>query len=303
MTPPMPLTDTPLPEADWRHRLALGTVQLGMAYGISNSGGQPSRQQATAILQRAAAGGLSLLDTAANYGNSEQVIGAVCDATGLSFDIVSKAPADCPTDAVADQLRRSLDRLRVDRLYGYLAHSFTHFQDPALRDALHDARDRGLVERIGVSLYFPAEAAWLLDNDIDLDLIQLPFNLFDRRFAAVMPALRQRHIEVHARSAFLQGLFFLPDAVIAARFPTIQASIARLKRVAGEAGTPLGALLLNFALAQPDIDRVVVGVNDPAELERNLAAYRHYPALTELADRLDSFATDDERILIPYHWP
>ena len=50
--------------------LSLGTVQLGVSYGINNQSGKPDRTQAFGILDTALTNGISALDTAAAYGDS-----------------------------------------------------------------------------------------------------------------------------------------------------------------------------------------------------------------------------------------
>ena len=56
-------------------RLSLGTVQLGLNYGINNSGGKPDRELAHKILNSAINNDINILDTAGAYGDSEIVIG------------------------------------------------------------------------------------------------------------------------------------------------------------------------------------------------------------------------------------
>ena len=68
-------------------RLGIGTVQFGQPYGISNRHGQVPPEEVRAILSRAARAGIGLLDTAANYGEAEQVLSQM--ETG-GFRMVSK---------------------------------------------------------------------------------------------------------------------------------------------------------------------------------------------------------------------
>ena len=77
------------------NRLALGTVQFGLCYGIANQAGQVTRPEAKGMLQLALANGIDTLDTAIAYGNSEICLG---EAGTQGFRVVTKLPAmpdDC----------------------------------------------------------------------------------------------------------------------------------------------------------------------------------------------------------------
>ena len=288
-------------------RLALGTAQFGLDYGINNTAGRPDDSTVRSILDTAHVAGITLLDTAAAYGDSEarlgQWLGDGSDAQSGQFQVVTKLAAG-PETQVREQLRESLARLRQTAVYGVLFHSFDAFrQQPGAWPALQAARAEGLAQRIGLSLYHPHEAEWLLDAGLDADLVQVPFNAFDQRFGALLPVLQQRGIEVHVRSAFLQGLLLRPPQALPAFFAPLAPKIAELHRQALAAGMPVAALLLHFAGFAPGVGRVVVGVDSAANLRANLAAASYAalaealrPALLDLAESTDAF-------ILPYTWP
>jgi aryl-alcohol dehydrogenase-like predicted oxidoreductase len=283
-------------------RLALGTAQFGLAYGLNNQAGQPSTAAVAEILAAAQAAGLTLLDTAAAYGNSEARLGELAGENS-HFELITKLPAGPPAQ-VAQQLAESLARLRRERVYGVLFHAFKPLQEePAAWQALQAARAAGQMARLGVSLYHPHEAEWLLAEGYELDLVQVPYNVFDQRFAAVLPRLAARGVEVHVRSAFLQGLLLREPAALPDFFRPLAPKLTQLRALAAGAGVPLSALLLLFAAYAPGVARAVVGVDSVANLQENLAA-AHYlaaaeklrPALVELAESTDTF-------ILPYAWP
>jgi aryl-alcohol dehydrogenase-like predicted oxidoreductase len=212
-------------------RLALGTAQFGLAYGVNNTAGQPTAAAVAEVLAAAQAAGLTLLDTAAAYGNSEARLGELAGKTA-GFEIITKLPASPPAQ-VAQHLAESLTRLRRASLYGVMFHAFGPLQaEPAAWQALQAARAAGQVHRIGVSLYHPHEAEWLLAQGWDIDLVQVPYSVLDQRFATVLPQLAARGVEVHVRSAFLQGLLLREPASLPAFFRPLAPS----KR-----GTPTGS--------------------------------------------------------------
>jgi aryl-alcohol dehydrogenase-like predicted oxidoreductase len=280
----------------------LGTAQFGLAYGLNNQAGQPSTKAVAEVLNAAQAAGLTLLDTAAAYGNSEARLGELA-GDSPAFELITKLPAGPPAQ-VAQQLAASLGRLQRAKLYGVLFHAFKPLQDePAAWQALQAARAAGQVARIGVSLYHPHEAEWLLAEGYDLDLVQVPYNVFDQRFAAVLPRLAARGVEVHVRSAFLQGLLLREPAALPAFFRPLAPKLTQLRALAAKADVPLPALLLLFAAYAPGVARAVVGVDSVDNLTENLAAAQYASAAEALRPALLALAESTDTFILPYTWP
>lgn len=276
-------------------KLALGTAQLGLDYGISNRAGRVSAIEARRILDLAARRGVRMLDTAAAYGDAERTLGALLPAAH-PFALVTKLRA-------GDRLADSLDRLGAQRVYGVLAH---HARDllgaggPALWASLETARAAGQAEKIGASVYTAAEVDALLAR-FPLQLIQLPLNLLDQRLlhGGHLARLRGAGVEIHARSVFLQGLLLMDPADLPPALAEARAPLRAVRDAATRAGcTPL-QLAAGFVLGLPEVDRVVCGVTAAAELEEIIAA-----AATAVPRALGApLAIDDERILNPAQWP
>jgi aryl-alcohol dehydrogenase-like predicted oxidoreductase len=282
--------------------LALGTAQFGLAYGLNNQAGQPSAAAVAEVLAAAQATGLTLLDTAAAYGNSEARLGELA-GENPAFELITKLPAGPPAQ-VAQHLAESLGRLRRTQLYGVMFHAFKPLQDePAAWQALQAARAAGQVARVGVSLYHPQEAEWLLAEGWDIDLVQVPYNVFDQRFAAVLPRLAAQGVEVHVRSAFLQGLLLREPATLPEFFRPLAAKLTRLRSLANDAGVPLPALLLLFAAYAPGVARAVVGVDSVANLRENLAAAPYLAVAEALRPALAALAESTDTFILPYAWP
>jgi aryl-alcohol dehydrogenase-like predicted oxidoreductase len=283
-------------------RLALGTAQFGLAYGLNNQVGQPSPAAVAEVLAAAKDAGLTLLDTAAAYGNSEARLGELVgdDAT---FELITKLSAGPPA-LVTQQLSESLGRLHREQLYGIMFHAFKPLQDePAAWQALHAARAAGQVQRIGVSLYHPHEAEWLLAEGWDVNLVQVPYNVLDQRFAAVLPRLAAQGVEVHVRSAFLQGLLLREPATLPEFFRPLAPKLTSLWALAADAGMPLPAALLLFAAYAPGVARAVIGVDSVANLHENLAAAQYVDAAEALRPALAELAESTDTFILPYTWP
>ncbi len=259
-------------------RLALGTVQFGLPYGITNRTGQVMPAEARAILEYASAKGLDTLDTAISYGNSEECLGKI----GISgWRVVTKLPAvpdDC-SDVftwVHAALACSLERLHSDRVYGLLLHRPQQLlgpHGPALLRALFDLKENGLVEKVGVSIYDPAELDFLL-RVFRPELVQAPLNVLDRRLVTSgwMRRLHAEGIEVHIRSIFLQGLLLMPASSRPRYFDRWAGLLEKWQNwVEGQGVTPLQACV-SFALSYTEVARVIVGVENVAQLREIVSA-------------------------------
>ena len=285
-------------------KLALGTVQFGLDYGINNARGKVAIAEVSQILTHARDHGIEVLDTAGAYGDAEAVLGAASGKVG-SFKIVSKIPPGATTpEAVDDAVRGSLSRLGAERLYGMLVHDLGAFMgDERNWDVLRRWREAGKVEKIGVSAYYPREIEVLMARGLDLQLVQAPYSVFDRRFATIFSELQNSGVEVHVRSIFLQGLFFMEPSRLPAHFESVKPAVLRLQALARSIDVPLSALLLSVGLLDPAVDRVVVGVDSLANLRENLAAFGHLQACVQCADELRQLRVDDESIVLPFKWP
>lgn len=254
-------------------RVALGTVQFGLPYGIANQGGQIPLSKAALILQLARRRGIDTLDTAAAYGDSEAVLGKI----GIpDWRVVSKLPPDQgdedPSRWVEGAVRTSLRRLNLGKLHGLLLHRTDQLLAPggdALYKALTGVREKGLVEKIGYSIYGPGELDALFHR-FPPDLVQGPFNVLDRRLATSgwFDRLSQARVEVHVRSVFLQGLLLLQPAKRPAYFEKWNMLFEAWERWLAESGLNALQASLAFVSAQRGIDRIVVGVDSASQLEQ-----------------------------------
>lgn len=284
-------------------KLAIGTAQFGMAYGVTNTSGQVAREDVAAILQHAHAAGCDTIDTAVSYGAAERVLGAVGIDT---WRVVTKLPA-LPDDErdvqgwVTQTLQESLTRLRQPRVYGVLLHQPAQLLGPRgaeLAASLEMQRTRGLVEKLGVSVYGPMdlESLWLR---MPIDIVQAPYSVLDRRlhYTGWLDRLIAAGIEFHARSVFLQGLLVAPPAARPAwtqRWSSLwKAYDAWLENTGGDAA----ASCLAFVMSDIRISRVVVGVAGLAQWVQLVAAHRRGVSVTPPS--IDA----PEDLLLPSRWP
>lgn len=269
-------------------KIAVGTVQFGLPYGIANRVGQTPRDMAAAILARAKKAGARFLDTAIAYGDAETVLGEI-GAAQDGWQIISKLPAlpaHLPPGDVEGWCRTtitaSLMRLRTDRLSGLLLHHPGDLRGPngsALARSLLDLRNDGLILATGLSIYGPEDLDALLPEGpanapIPLDIVQSPANPLDRRLeqSGWANRLAQTGTRIHLRSAFLQGLLLMPPADTPNHLSHATPDLRRWHDwLAREGVDPLTAAL-RFALSRTYAECVVLGMDSPDHLEQILAA-------------------------------
>lgn len=286
-----------------KSRLALGTVQFGLDYGVANSGGRVTFEDARNIIRETELNGVDTLDTAIAYGASEATLGQV----GVEgWHVITKLPA-LPDDCqgvkawVTAQIEQSMSRLGVRQLQGVLLHrpdDLLGENGSSLVKALERLKADGLTRQIGVSVYAP-EQLEKLTSIMALDLIQAPLNILDRRLVASGWArrLKDRGTEVHVRSAFLQGLLLMPSdqrPVKFALWSEIWLEWARwLERTEL---TPVQACLA-YVLGVAEVDKVIVGVDSLIQLnEIFIASQTVLPSLPNWPQSIDA------RLINPALW-
>lgn len=289
--------------------LGLGTAQLGLPYGVSNSGGQPSEAEAAAILECALAAGIGIVDTAPAYGESEALIGRLLPAGGDVRIVTKTAPlagvevsaADCET--VRRSAERSLERLRRDRLDALLIHHGSDLGLPGGERLAEEAialREAGIAACIGVSVY-DREEIDIARRLLPLDVVQFPLNVLDQRLLrdGTLAELREEGVEVHVRSAFLQGLLLMQPEQLPAHLSGASQPLRRYDEARRRAGlTPIEGAL-GFVRHIPDVDVALVGTNSVSELEECVAAMRGRPrAEIDYAP----LAIDDPALIDPRRW-
>ncbi|WP_199609256.1 aldo/keto reductase [Flocculibacter collagenilyticus] len=304
-------------------QLGLGTVQFGLDYGVSNTEGKVSEEQILHLLQYAANNGIDVLDTAIAYGDSEQRLGQVLQSTNHStsnFKVVTKIPpVTSASPDFVEQIRASLDRLQQDHLHAVMLHDANalmpihNLTSPpssarlAIYHQLLELKQQGLCNKIGVSLYNPEQLHYLLDH-FKIDIIQVPLNVFDQRFLDnnLLSAAHRAGIEIHTRSAFLQGLLLMtnesaPNSSRPNYFAPYNTILdTYFSQLKAHNITPLEAAI-GFLQQQEYIDVTIVGCCNHTQLEEIVKASGKSDVTKTKLD-LSQFKQHDEGLIIPSNW-
>ena len=284
-------------------RLALGTAQFGMAYGIANRSGQISRSAAKTMLRLAKANGIDTLDTAIDYGESEACLGEVGTSGFRVVTKLPKVPEDCADISlwVHEQINASLARLGVNVVYGLLLHRPEQLLEPAgeaLYQALQDLKESGRVQKVGISIYAPNELDALIKR-YRFDLVQAPFSLVDRRLHATgwLKRLKDEHIEVHTRSVFLQGLLLMSRKDIPQKFSPWTELWNRWHEWLSLRNTSPLQTCLAFPLSYQEIDRVIVGADTATQLGQIIISSQE-----EMTPDFPDIHCDEGNLINPSRW-
>ena len=283
-------------------KLALGTVQFGMNYGLANSSGQISVDDADSILSKARSAGIDTLDTAVAYGDSEQVLGEL-DLKG--FQVITKLPEVQVVDEVhawvKEQFSGSLSRLKSSRVHALMLHRPAQLMSGIgqdVWDALIAFKSDGIIEKIGVSIYSPDDLNQIVDR-FPIDLVQTPVNIFDRSFeSSGWPEKAQKlGIEIHARSVFLQGLLLMPAVRRPKKFERWKELFQKWDQwLVAEGVSPLQACL-RYVESLDFVDKMIVGVDSLKQMEQILEA------ADGVAIEAPAFHATQEKLLInPARW-
>lgn len=285
-------------------KLALGTVQFGLNYGIANQRGQISREDAKAIVNLARQAKVDTLDTAIAYGESEYCLGELGVA---DFKVVTKLPSipDNLLDVaqwIEQQTHDSLARLGVSRVYGLLLHRSQQLVGSTgipIIQALESLKASGCVEKIGVSIYAPDELETVIQA-CSIDLIQAPMSLLDRRLEQTgwLSRLKELGIQVHARSVFLQGLLLMQRKEIPDKFAPWQRLWARwYDWLDAHPDISPAQACIDFVSAISEVNRIVVGVDSVTQFKELLDATQKPVNFT-----YPDLACTDEMLLHPSNW-
>jgi aryl-alcohol dehydrogenase-like predicted oxidoreductase len=284
-----------------RKKIAIGTVQLGLSYGINNQTGKPSQDVAFDILRKAVGYHIHMLDSAEAYGNSLQVIAAFLKSGHSgAFNIISKFIGDGA--AVSAKVEASLKELGIPALYAYMFHRFEDYRSGRYRDELLSLQKAGKIRKLGVSLYGAHELEAVV-NDAAIDVIQLPFNPLANSAETIglVKEAKAKGKEIHVRSVFLQGLLFKDPEELTGNLKGLYEPLKTFHKVLKDYNLGVRQACLNYALHQPWIDYVIIGVETTEQLEQNIDAItpQFSPAL---AQELESIFVPDLSLLNPSTW-
>ena len=295
-------------------KITLGTVQLGIPYGISNKVGQPSTGASHELLQFALENGINTLDTARIYGNAEEVIGSFDQSN--QFTIISKFKL---SDAALNNLdlaiceargsvRISCEMLKIKTIPICLFHKNKDQQiekvSEILPPILKILKQEGRISEGGISVYSPAELQYIRDWKT-ITAVQVPMNIFDTRLLTqnLMQILIENRVKVFIRSIYLQGLILMDENQVPDHLPFAKAPLLQLKKIAASVNKGIKEIAFSFVRDTPGVTSLVVGAETIGQLKENLALLSGSPLPREVYSTiLNSFKDMPEELITPALW-
>ena len=283
-------------------QLCLGTVQLGMKYGVTNITGEISKEETKKILRLAAVSGITMLDTAQAYGNSEKVLGELWPG-GTGRKIISKLKPNTKVDEWEGNLRESMNKLKVDILDTFLIHDSIEFKGEygvELLKWLKGIRKRGLVQRIGASIYDYKELQNIPLDEIQV--IQLPLSIYDQRMIlnGTLELLNRKGIAIHARSIFMQGIILQEERLPNFLSSEFKEHHHKCVRSIKSKGLSMLSATISFAKSQKALETVIVGTTSTIELEETINAWNNTMHID--SKEYDKYAWEKEYDVDPRFW-
>lgn len=286
------------------NKLILGTVQMGLEYGINNSSGKISFENSCVILSKAFELGIEMLDTAEAYGNAHEVIGNFHALNSkIKFKVITKIPHDVVADKIELKIRKYINDLHVDHLEVLMFHSFDSYEkNKEIIKVLKDLKNQGIIKHIGVSVYTNSQIETLLLDDV-VSVVQMPFNLLDNESVRgdLMNKLKEKGKMIHTRSAFLQGLFFKEGSDGNDIFEKLSNELIAIKNIANEENMNVSNLALSYCLNQDAIDQVLIGVDSESQLIENSQAF-NCKIDKEVIAKINAIKVKDLNLLNPSLW-
>jgi len=296
---------------------ALGTVQLGLAYGLNQNKGKPTEEAAFAVLDKAVEVGVNTLDTANNYGDSEAVIGrwlAKRKAEGAQLPWIVTKIGDfdnCHTyDSLRDEVLRQtegcIERLGVDKIDCLMLHRFEDYADHIddIHKVFSDLKSQGLYDYSAISAYSHHDYGVIAESGFDAT--QIPLNVFDwgQIENGGLQKLADAGTMIFARSVFLQGLVFRTPEALDPRMDFCAPYLRSFVELCKEFSLAPDALALSFVLSLPGVTQAVMGCRTAEQVEGNGKLFDQTVTLTaEQMDKLhQAFHGIDPRVINPGMW-
>ena len=298
-------------------QLTLGTVQLGLDYGISNASGVPDPDERKRMLKVAVDAGINTIDTARQYGKSEEALGDFVknDRGRSSVNFVSKfkiSPQNLvhPERAwneVCESVKTSVQTLGIGKLPVCLFHKG---EEPIrvvmaiLPEIIRRLKEEDLISIGGMSAYFPDDVRWLLDNN-EIAAAQIPLNIFDQRLikTGLLDEMKAAGKMVFARSVFLQGLFFLSAGQLKGTLKKAELHLKSLNKIAERAEMTVAQLAFSFVRDLPGVNSIVFGAVNAEQVHENVRLLEGKAVSPDLLLEIQAlFANVEEELITPGSW-
>ena len=256
-------------------KICIGAANFGMEYGL-NKKSPLSKKDVKEIFEFLKKERNIYIDTAANYKNSETIIGKYSNEKFKIITKINKIPRKVNNleKWLKNQINTSCRKLNVKKIYGLLIHDTKDLRNKKKAKKIYKVFDilkkSKIIEKIGLSIYNPNELDLYLKN-YNFEIVQAPLNIFDRRMinSGWLKKMNKKGVQFFARSIFLQGLlikdidkldkFFLPYRKKFQKFDiwTQKLNISKVEAC------------IRFVNSVKEVDKVIIGINSKQQFVEN----------------------------------
>lgn len=290
------------------NRMILGTVQLGLPYGVNNKSGKPQKKEAMKMLEYAYQSGIRCIDTASAYGDSETTIGEYIKQSGNLFKICTKLPVLTEETKVIECCEQSRNNLNIDTFFVYYIHHFDGYKSMRILKQLVSLKEKGMIQAVGVSIYEPEELDDILNHMSDMvDVVQLPFNLLDNaRWLRqdLFKKAKKKGIKIYVRSIFLQGLLLTDMNSGFWEEKKVVHQMMELHEIAQRLGYSMAQLAVNYSNSIEGVEQYLVGCETEKQISENVMMSRRMEKVPpDICSQIQKISSSVEKQIIdPRKW-
>ncbi len=277
-------------------KIVIGSAQFGLNYGISNTRGQVDEIEVSRLLAWALDHGINEIDTAKEYGNSEEILGRCLKKFPNKFLLHSKFLLK--EKSIQDEIFDSCDLLGTERLGYFYFHRFLDFEKSMNNLPMQLKQCKGLA----VSVYDEKEMAMALKSS-EIKAIQLPLNLLDTSPEKIEQINQAQGLgkKIYIRSVFLQGLFFLAPEKIPTKLQSLKPVLNALREIGHDYKVSMRELALLFVKNIVTAEGIILGVENTEQLKENIAAFSGTISQSAIAD-IQKIVVPNKELLLPKNW-
>ena len=292
-------------------KFGLGTVQFGLDYGFTK---RKSQDEVNSILETAVNNGITLIDTAREYGDSEDKIGNFMENYKNDFVVATKLRLIDDIDDlnytnlknhIYNSVEESLEKLQLDKIPILQLHQTIEelYKNIDFWNVINQLKEDNLIELFGVSVYELPETKFITQNFSScVDFFQIPYNIFDRRFDDIQKELDENSIGLISRSTFLKGIIPCNINEIPKSLSDIKPFKQKLQKLANEYGCSVAELASAFVYYNNHINSTILGVNSPEELENNIKSIDKFDETLLTDVNFDDLRINDDYLIDPRKW-
>jgi aryl-alcohol dehydrogenase-like predicted oxidoreductase len=278
-------------------KYCLGTAQLGIkGYGINNpSSTLPKGEDFFNYIINQQ---IPTIDTSVYYGDINNIISKYNQKQNL--DIYTKI-------SLKKDINSFFKETGLEKVKGCYIHHFSDYiKDKNILKNLQTDKKNGKVDEIGFSIYYEHELINIIEDDLDIQIIQLPHNIFDQRFESYFPLLKERNIKIITRSCFLQGMFFKDEKYFndSKLNKVVSEKIAILNSLSKKHNISIAQICYHFSASNPNIDKVIIGTDNLNQLQNNIKDIKEHnnTLFSNIKEELYPLKEDNLKIILPSLW-